>query len=131
MPMDEYRDRLEAKMTPVEKDRAQHAFDKMKGMQPEIQNQYLTNGKAEPFYLDKYSASVLPHNEVLIQPNTDDVMGVYLNSTNATIAVELQSQFKQATGIDLPYMRYDEATGRAQEVPADQAPQSSDKPPLA
>ncbi|AKJ30764.1 hypothetical protein AAW51_4073 [Caldimonas brevitalea] len=117
MPSSALSAHLQQKMTPVQFAAAQHALPKLEAMTPAERQGYLEKGAAEAGQPKYSSKTILPHNENLIQPRKEDVLGVLVSPAKPDAALELQRQYAAAQGgKQLPFMTYDNKTGQVQPV---------------
>lgn len=63
---------------------------------------------------------VFPHNEHLLVPNQDDILGIFVHPKQVDAALMLQQQYSARFNVKLPFIFYDEKTGKVSTQSPDQ-----------
>jgi hypothetical protein len=116
MPAPELRAHLQRTMSPEQFSAIEHALPKLEAMSPPQRQAYLEKGASETGQPKYSSKTLLPHNENLVQPRPQDVLGVLVGPQTTVAAQALQQQYADASGQHLPFMTYDNKTGQVQQV---------------
>lgn len=119
-----YERELMGKLTSDERELMQNTVSKLNRQTPEEQVTYLSKGiEQREAARGKYSRELkqaFPHNEHLLIPDEKDVLGIFLHPKQVDAALMLQNQYKVRFNVSLPFMSYDERTGKASTLSQDE-----------